>query len=484
MASSSAPTFPLLVGERRVETARVDTVLDPFTGQPTARFHVAGAAELDAALDAAEAAFAVTRRQSAFERSSLLRRVAHRLADRAGELAERIIAEAGKPVTLAEAEVERARQTFLFAAEAARAGVRGDETLALDASPAGANHAGLVRRFPVGVILAITPFNFPLNLVAHKLAPALATGNTVLLKPSPRTPGPAFVLTEILLDAGMTPGQVNFVPAEPPGLLDPLLASGRVQMISFTGSVPVGWSLKARAGRARVTLELGGNAAVVIHADADWRAAMPLVAAGAFGYAGQSCISVQRILAHRSIYEAFKAALLAHVRDTIKAGDPRDRAVTVGPLIDPAARDRVLAWTDAALKAGAKLLTDLHPGRADRVLPPILLEDAPADTEVSCGEAFGPVATLAAYDDFDDALDRVNASRFGLQAGVFTRDVRLAWRAFDRLEVGGVLVNQVPTWRVENMPYGGLKDSGFGREGVAYAMAEMTEPRALIFKLD
>ena len=484
MNTPQIPVYPLLIGERRVETSRVDPVWDPFTGEPAARFHVAGAAELDAALDAAERAFAVTRRQSAFDRSSLLLRVAHRLADRAGELAERIVAEAGKPVTLAEAEVERTRQTFLFAAEAARAGVRGDETLAMDASPAGVGHAGLVRRFPVGVILAITPFNFPANLVAHKLAPALATGNAVLLKPSPRTPGAAFLLTEILLDAGMTPGQVNFVPAEPPGLLDPLLASGRIQMISFTGSAPVGWSLKSRAGRARVALELGGNAAAVVHADADWRAAVPLVAHGAFGYAGQSCISVQRILVQGGIYDEFKAALLAHTREKIRTGDPRDRAVTVGPLVDPAARDRVLAWTDEALKGGAKLLTDLHPRREDRVLPPILLEDVPGDAKLSCEEVFGPVAVLAAYDEFDEALDRVNASRYGLQAGVFTRDVRLAWRAFDRLEVGGVLVNQVPTFRVENMPYGGVKDSGFGREGVAYAMAEMTEPRALIFKLD
>lgn len=484
MHSPEIPTFPLLVGGRRVETSRVDTVLNPFTGEPAARFHVAGAPELGAALDAAEAAFETTRRQSAFDRSSLLLRVAHRIADRAGELAERIVVEAGKPVALAEAEVERTRQTFLFAAESARAGVRGDETLAMDASPAGANHAGLVRRFPVGVILGITPFNFPCNLVAHKLAPAIATGNTVLLKPSPRTPGPGFLLTEILLEAGMTPGQVNFVPAEPPGLLDPLLESGRIQMISFTGSAPVGWSLKSRAGRARVALELGGNAAAVVHGDADWRAAVPMIAAGAFGYAGQSCISVQRILVQRGIYEEFKAALVAHTREKVKAGDPRDRTVTLGPLIDPAARDRVLAWTDEAMKGGAKLLTELHPRREDRVLPPILLEDVRDDAKVSCEEVFGPVAMLAAYDDFDEAIARVNASRYGLQAGVFTNNVRLAWRAYDRLEVGGVLINQVPTFRVENMPYGGVKDSGFGREGVAYAMEEMTEPRALIFKLD
>lgn len=484
MTPAQVPVFPLLIGGRRVETARVDPVLNPFTGEVAARFHVAGAPELDAALDAAESAFETTRRQSAFDRSSLLLRVAHRIADRAGELAERIVVEAGKPVTLAEAEVERTRQTFLFAAEAARAGARGDETLAMDASPAGAGHAGLVRRFPLGVILAITPFNFPCNLVAHKLAPALATGNTVLLKPSPRTPGPGFLLTEILLEAGMTPGQVNFVPAEPPGLLDPLLAGGRLQMVSFTGSAPVGWSLKSRAGRARVALELGGNAATVVHGDADWPRAVPLIAAGAFGYAGQSCTSVQRILVQRGIYDEFKAALVAHVRATVRAGDPRDRAVTLGPMIDPAARDRVLAWTDEAMKGGAKLLTDLHPGRDDRVLPPILLEDVPGDAKLACEEVFGPVATLAPYDDFDEAMERVNASRYGLQAGVFTRDVRLAWRAFDRLEVGGVLINQVPTFRVENMPYGGVKDSGFGREGITYAMEEMTEPRALIFKLD
>jgi acyl-CoA reductase-like NAD-dependent aldehyde dehydrogenase len=473
---------PVLIGADWVLTDEIAEVRDVYTGELTARFCLAGEPELRRALDAAAAALAILRQQAPFERAAVLERVADGIRRRAGEFTELIVAEAGKPITLAEAEVARAEQTFRFAAHAAFE-PPGSAVLEIGASSAGRGHTGLVRRFPLGIILAITPFNFPLNLVAHKLAPALATGNAVLLKPSPRTPLCSLLLGEVLLDAGMPPGQVNVVPSDLRHL-PLLLTDGRLKMITFTGSARVGWDLKNRAGKAKVTLELGGNAAAIVHRDAQWRDRLAMFAGGAFGYAGQSCISLQRLYVHREIYAEFKDAFVAHVRDKVKFGDPRRRDVLVGPVIDDAARDRILAWVDEALKLGATLLTDLHPNAAERCLPPIVLEGLPAGAHVTCDEVFGPVVALAPYDDFVDAIREVNASPYGLQAGVFTQDLQLAHQAFELLEVGGVLINQVPAFRVENMPYGGVKDSGAGREGVRCAMEDMTEPRTLIFNLN
>ena len=432
-------------------------------------------------MGAAESAFAAVKSRLPFERAELLRRAADGIRGRREEFIELLIAEAGKPVSLAEAEIARAEQTFLFAAREALEPA-GSMILELGASAAGKGHTGSARRFPLGVILAITPFNFPLNLVAHKVAPALAAGNTVLLKPSPRTPLCSLLLGEIVTEAGFAPGELNVVPFDP-SLVGALLDDRRVKMISFTGSAAIGWGLKTRATKQKVTLELGGNAAAIIHSDADWQSALGMLAASAFGYAGQSCISLQRLYVQRAIYDDFKSALVTHVRNNVIHGDPRRRDVIVGPLIDLAARDRVLlAWVDEAMKMGAKLLTDLHPGAADRCLPPIILEGMPAGAHVTDEEVFGPVVLLEPYDAFEEALEKVNASRYGLQATVFTRDLDLVQQAFETLEVGGVLINEAPSFRVENMPYGGVKDSGFGREGVAWAMEEMSELRALIVR--
>lgn len=473
---------PLLIGNDRVVTAAVGQVSNPFDGGAVGEFCLAGDAEIERALQAAQAAFeGPVRRQSAHERSEVLARAADGIARRSREFADLIVAEAGKPITLAEAETARAEQTFRFASRAAL-DPPGSGALQIDASPAGRGHIGSVRRFPLGVILAVTPFNFPLNLVAHKIAPALASGNSVLLKPSPRTPFCSLLLGETLLEAGMPPGQVNVVPCENT-MVGRLLDDPRVKMLSFTGSAAVGWDLKARARKQKVALELGGNAAAIVHRDARWRDRLAMFAGGAFGYAGQSCISLQRLYVHREIYAEFRDALVDHVRTQVKHGDPRDRAVTVGPVIDAASRDRILAWVDDALKRGAKLLTELRPSAAGRVLPPIVLEGLPDAAAITCEEVFGPVVALAPYDDFEDAIRQVNASRYGLQAGVFTQDLSLANLAYEALEAGGVLVNQVPTFRVENMPYGGVKDSGFGREGVLFAMEEMSEPKTLIVNL-
>lgn len=473
---------PLLIGSERILTASVGEVRNPFDGSVVGEFCLAGDTEIERALEEAQAAFAgPVRLQSAHERAEVLARAADGIARRAGEFADLIVAEAGKPITLAEAEVTRAQQTFRFASRAAL-DPPGSGAIQIDASPAGRGHVGSVRRFPLGIILAVTPFNFPLNLVAHKIAPALASGNSVLLKPSPRTPFCSLLLGETLLEAGMPSGQVNVNPGEN-AMVGRLLDDPRVKMLSFTGSASVGWDLKVRARKQKVALELGGNAAAIVHRDARWQDRLAMFAGGAFGYAGQSCISLQRLYVHQEIYAEFRAAFVDHVRTQVKHGDPRDRAVTVGPVIDAASRDRILAWVDEALKLGAKLLTDLHPNARDSVLPPIVLEGLPDAAAITCEEVFGPVVALAPYDDFDDAIRQVNASRYGLQAGVFTPDVSLINRAYEALEVGGVLVNQVPTFRVENMPYGGVKDSGYGREGVLSAMEEMSEPRTLIENL-
>jgi acyl-CoA reductase-like NAD-dependent aldehyde dehydrogenase len=303
----------------------------------------------------------------------------------------------------------------------------------------------------------------------------------MLLKPALKTPLTALLLAEVLEAAGVPEGQVDVMPFGHE-LIPALMADDRVKMLSFTGSVGVGWKLKTQAEKMKVALELGGNAAVIVEPDTELDIAIPKIAAGAYGYAGQSCISVQRILVHYAIYAKFRDALTAYIKEKIKVGDPALPGTVVGPMINADARDKVVAWVKEAEQAGATLLTPLRT-EGDSVLHPVLLEKVPKDAAVSCEEAFAPLAVLESYDTFDDALARVNDSRFGLQAGVFTTDIKKAFLAFESLEVGGVMINQVPTFRVENMPYGGVKDSGFGREGIRYAMEEMTEPRSLVVNL-
>lgn len=453
-------------------------VRNPFTGDTMATISLGEAAHVEAALEAACTAGTRSARQPAFERSRVLSAVAEGIQRRAAEFVDLIVLEAGKPVIYAEAEVDRAASTFRFASALALSdegsGIR------MDASAAGVGHEGFLRRFPVGVILGITPFNFPLNLVAHKVAPCIASGNTMVLKPALRTPLTALLLGEVLVEAGALPGQINIVPFDH-SHVDALLADPRVKMLSFTGGVSVGWDLKVRAKKQKVALELGGNAAVVIEPDSDWPAAVPMISKAAFGNAGQSCISVQRIFVHRSVAAAFRQAFAESAIRDCPVGDPRDRRTIVGPMIDAAARGKVVQWVQEALSAGATLLTPMEESGIS-ILSPVTLADVPKGAAIDCEEAFAPVAVIAEYDDYEDALDAVNASTFGLQAGVFTRDLEKAFRAHEKLEVGAVLINQVPTFRVENMPYGGVKASGFGREGLRYAMEEMTEPRALIVR--
>jgi glyceraldehyde-3-phosphate dehydrogenase (NADP+) len=475
----AAPKHGLLINGKWLQRAAGELpVIDPYTGREIARVPLGDERHIDRALTAAADAFPAARRVAPFQRAELLRRIAAGLAERRAEFAETIVAEAGKPVTFAKAEVERAIATFTLAAEEARR--TAGEAVPLDAFAAGAGHFGLARRFPLGVVAAISPFNFPLNLVAHKVAPCLATGNTMVLKPAPKTPLSALLLGEVMVASGLPAGQVNIITCSNEAATR-LITDPRVKMISFTGSTEVGRKIKEQSGPRRVVLELGGNAGVIVHGDADVDAAIPAIATGAFASAGQSCISVQRVFVQEQIYDAFKTRLLAHTREKITVGDPRKSTTIVGPMISREALAKVRARIEAALAGGARLLCG--GGVKGQTLEPTILENAGPTSDLCAEEAFAPVLVLATYGTFEEALALVNASRFGLQAGVFTRDLSRAFQAYDALEVGGVMINQVPTWRVENMPYGGSKESGFGREGVRYAMEEMTELRTLGVRL-
>lgn len=473
---------PLIVGNRRVAAAPggVITVNNPFDGAAVAQAPLGDKSLLDQAAAAAQDAFASTsRRMAPFQRAKILGAAAEALRGRRSEFAATIVAEAGKPITLAEAEVDRAVNTFTAAAEEARRWQ--GEVLDLDGFASGAGHVGLTRRFPLGVIYGITPFNFPLNLVAHKVAPAIATGNAIVIKPSPRTPLCAIKLVRLLLEAGAPAGLVNVVTCANE-LAGYLIDDPRIRHVSFTGSAAVGWQIKRRAAPTqRVTLELGGNAALIIHDDADLDAAVVAAASGAFGYAGQSCISVQRIMVQQRVYDRFCAMLVEHMGRHVRCGDPRDRATLVGPMIDAAALQRAQSAIDQAVQAGAKLL--IGGETVGPCLAPTLLENVDMKSPICQSEIFAPVATLHRYQNFAQSLEMANDTPYGLQAGIFTRDLSHAWQAFESLEVGAVLINQAPTWRVETMPYGGVKQSGFGREGIRYAMQDMTEPRTLVMRL-
>ncbi len=466
---------PFLLGDHSVRTEETAAVHNPYDGALVAEVCMAGAKEIGEVLDLAACTFKEARQTEPVERSRLLRRIADTIGRRADEFVELLIAEAGKPVALATIEVQRAQSTFELAAAGALE--PNGHPIEMGATPAGAGHSGLARRFPLGVILGITPFNFPLNLVAHKVAPCLATGNTMILKPAMKTPLCALLLGEVLAECWAPAGQVSFLPFGHQHV-GPLLRDPRVKMLSFTGGVDVGWKLKSEAVKQKITLELGGNAACVVEPDSDWRRHAAKMVVGAFAYAGQSCISVQRIFVHESIYGEFREVFLAQVREKAVAGDPRDTKTLVGPMITKAALENVVAWVKDAVSRGARLLTPL---KVDgQILHPVVLESVPREAAIACEEAFAPVVVLESYRTFADGLAAVNDSKFGLQAGVFTGDLAKIYQAYDALEVGGVLINQVPTFRTENMPYGGVKDSGFGREGVPYAMEDMTEIKSLI----
>ena len=450
-------------------------VRNPFDASIVGHVPVADAAAFDRAADAAVAGAARMARVPAHERAALLMRVSAAIAADREAIARTLAAEAGKPLKDARTETDRATMTFQVAAEEARR--LGGEVLPMDLAPHGERRIGIVRRVPIGPIAAISPFNFPLNLSAHKLAPALAAGNSIVLKPATKTPLSAITLGRLLNEAGAPEGAVSVL-AMSREVGDQLVTDSRFKLLTFTGSSPVGWAMKARAGRKKVILELGGNAGVIVNHDADVAFAAKRVAAGGFAYAGQSCISVQRVYVHDAVFDAFAAELVALV-EKLKVGDPLDPATDVGPMIEEDEAVRIDGWVQEAVAAGAKVLTG---GRrlGGAMYAPTVMTDVPSDAKLCAEEVFAPLVGLWRFSALDEAIAEVNRSRFGLQAGIFTRDLEGALMAYDALDVGGVIVNDVPTWRIDHMPYGGVKESGMGREGPRYTIEEMTEPKLLV----
>jgi acyl-CoA reductase-like NAD-dependent aldehyde dehydrogenase len=466
-----------LVGGEWRTSHEVLEVTFPYDGTITGSVYMASESDLDDAIAAAERGFQITRKLPTHKRADILRNLYELMKANFDKLVDLMIMEGGKNRKTAITEMARALQTILISSEETKR--IGGEVFSIDWTPAGENRQGFTRRAPIGIVLAITPFNYPINLACHKIGPAIAVGNSLILKPPEQTPLSSVLLAELILEAGFPPEAFSMVPCYGQRaermVLDP-----RVAMLSFTGSARVGWMLKGKAGRKKVALELGGNAGAIVHKDANMDLALAQTVSGSFANAGQNCISVQRILIHRDIFETFTDRFIEGV-GKLKVGDPRDPDTDIGPLISVKDAQRVESWVDEALAAGA---TRLYGGqRNGAMFPPTVLSDIKPDMKVACEEVFAPVVTLSPYADWDEAIATINNTEYGLQAGIFTNDMKLIMDAWDRVEVGGLQVNQVSTFRVDHMPYGGIKASGFGREGVKYTIDEMTEIRLMVLNL-
>jgi acyl-CoA reductase-like NAD-dependent aldehyde dehydrogenase len=464
----------LLLDGEWIETGEWNEVRSPFSGEPVGRVPQATADHARRAVDAA--ARVLEEPLPAHRRAEILDGVAALLRERADEVARTISAEAGKPMKAARVEADRAVSTFTMAAVEARR--LAGEVVPMDASAAGAGKFAYTLRVPIGVVGAITPFNFPLNLVGHKVAPALAAGCPVVLKPAGQTPLSALLLAELESEAGLPAGWLNVLVGPSAEIGDVLVEDERVRLITFTGSAEVGWKIRERAARKKVNLELGNATPAIVEADADVEQAATKLAANAFSFAGQSCISVQRVYVQRSAYDDFVASFVPRV-EALKVGDPADEETDVGPVIDEDARDRILSWIEEAEGAGAKVLTGGEV--VDGLLRPTVLADVTPDMKVSCLEVFGPLCTVSAYESVDEAFALANGTEYGLQAGIFTSNVQTALDAGDALDFGGITVNEAPTFRADQMPYGGVKASGNTKEGPHYAVREMTEERLVVF---
>jgi acyl-CoA reductase-like NAD-dependent aldehyde dehydrogenase len=477
MTATPAGTQGFFVDGKWIEEGDPVEIRSPYDGSGIASVFQGRREHAEAAIAAAVKAFGTTRRLPAFERQRVLRRVSENIYERKQEFARTMAQESGKPIKAARTEVERAIFTFNVAAEESTR-IYG-EYLPLDWQEFTAGRWGIVRRFPLGPIAGITPFNFPLNLVAHKVAPAIAAGCPLVLKPAPQTPLTALLLAEAVQQAGWPDGGLNVLPLsnDDAGLL---VTDERIKLISFTGSATVGWQIKKNCGKKKVVLELGGNAGVIVHSDADLAYAADRCVVGGFSYAGQTCISVQRILVERSAFARFTDHLLEGVKK-LKTGDPLDDSTDLGPLIRESDAVRASDWIQEAVRGGARLLCGGQ--RHGSVLEPTVLTGTRPEMKVNCQEIFAPVVTVEPYDDFNQALKQINNSPYGLQAGLFTRDAKLIFNAYEELEVGGLIAGDVPAFRIDHMPYGGVKDSGLGREGLRYAIEEMTEPKLLVMNL-
>ena len=449
----------------------------PYDGSIVGAVSMATADDMEDAITRAVVGFEITRRLPSYRRSEILQNMRRLMQERFDEIVEAMILEGGKNRKTAVGETGRALQTLLVSAEEARR--LGGEMFRVDWTPAGENRQGFTRRAAIGAVLGITPFNYPVNLACHKIGPAIAAGNPIIIKPAEKTPLSSVILAEIVLEAGYPPQAFSMLNAWGPDT-EMMVTDPRIAMISFTGSAAVGWMLKRKAGQKKVTLELGGNAGVIVHEDADLKLAVSEAAAGGFANAGQNCISVQRLLIQRGVFEEFTDLFVSEVK-ALKVGDPRDADTDVGPMIALRDAERAEAWVTEAQKAGASVL---HGGsREGAVFQPTVMTDTAAEMKVNCEEVFAPVVTVSRYDAWDDAIAAVNDTPYGLQAGVFTRDVKRIMDAWERVEVGGLQVNSASTFRVDHMPYGGIKASGYGREGVKYAIEDMTELRLMVLNL-
>jgi len=467
----------LLIGGEWYETGETIDVTSPYDGSVVGRVAYGGADDARRAIDAAEQAMKTP--LPAHKRAAVLDGVAELLRERRDEFARTIAEEAGKPLTTAGMEVDRAVQTMTFSALEARR-LTG-ETVPMDAHPAGEGHAGLILRVPIGIVAAISPFNFPLNLVAHKVGPGFAAGCAVVLKPAGATPLSALLLAQAFEDAGQPAGWLNVIVGKSRDIGDVLTEDERVRMITFTGSSEVGWGIRARANKKKVSLELGNSTPLIVLADADLDKAAAAIAAHGYSFAGQSCISIQRVYVEDSVHDALMEKLTPKV-EALKVGDPLDAETQVGPVIDHENRDRITEWVNDAVAGGAKLVTG---GEVDDagVLHPVLLDDVSLEMKVSCNEVFGPVVTVSRVSGLEQAVELANGTNYGLQAGIYTQDITKALTAARTLDFGGVTLNEAPTYRADQMPYGGVKDSGNTREGPKFAVQEMTEPRMVVINL-
>ena len=457
-----------------------DDVLEvrfPYDGSVLDAVSMASAADMHDAMAAAVEGFKITRKLPSHKRSQILQNMIQLLRERFDEVVDAMIMEGGKNRKTAVGETTRALETLKVSAEEAKR--IGGEIFSIDWTAAGENRQGFTRRMPVGTVLGICPFNYPVNLACHKIGPAIAAGNPLIIKPAEKTPLSSVILAEIVLEAGYPPQAFSMLNAWGRDT-EMMVTDARIAMISFTGSAAVGWMLRSKAGQKKVTLELGGNAGVIVHNDADLEMAAGQAAAGGFANAGQNCISVQRLLIQRDVFEEFTDLFVDGVKG-LKVGDPRDADVDVGPMISLRDAERAEAWVSEARKAGASLL--YGGAREGTMFPPTVLTETAPNMRVNCDEVFAPVVTVSAYEAWDDAVATINDSPYGLQAGVFTNDMKRIMDAWERIDVGGLQVNGVSTFRVDHMPYGGIKASGYGREGVKYAIEDMTELRLMVLNL-
>ncbi|HEX5499320.1 MAG TPA: aldehyde dehydrogenase family protein [Thermomicrobiales bacterium] len=474
-AAADVKRYPIYLAGEWATSDKPLEIVNPYDASVIGVTYDASQEQLEQAIVAAQQAFETTSKMPTYDRVALLEALARGLKARRDEFIRMVALEAGKPVRDATAEVDRGVFTLQTAAEEAKR-IEG-EVIPLDLLASSKGRFGIVRRFPIGPIAGISPFNYPLNLALHKIAPAIAAGNTIVLKPPSRDPLTMLLFAELIEEAGVPKGAVSILPMNRE-VGDALVADDRFKLLSFTGSPEIGWKMKARAGMKPVVLELGGNAGVIVDEDSDLDFAVGRVKVGAFSYAGQVCISVQRVFVHEKVYDAFRDKLVAAVK-TIKMGDPLDPATELGPMIDDKAALRSQAWIEQAAADGARVLTG---GKAEgRFFPPTVIENAKQESFVCSREAFAPLVTIFPIASFGEGIRRVNDSEFGLQAGVFTNSLERSLAAFESIEAGAVIINDIPTYRIDHMPYGGVKASGLSREGLRYAIEDMTEPRLMVF---